>query len=302
MQQLKTKKKKLLLNWLLIIPVLVGIVVLGYFFSTKDSGKVKETQENNYETEEMVNVNNEVVVIFEDEILENYIREVLMIPSGDINSTDMLEVYDINIKGLGVTNLQGLEYATELYSFSLSRENIKSLEPLKNLTNLAYLTISYSEIEELPIEFEKNENLNNLSIIDTKINDASFLKNMPNLNHLTMTDAGLKDISAIKDLNSIVQLNFHGNEIKDLSALKGKDKLETLTLQSNLISDISPLSELQSLRNLTLSYNPIYNLKPLETLTSLEELTIYLNHDVKHKIFEHVEILEGKGIDVQYHR
>ena len=62
------------------------------------------------------------------------------------------------------------------------------------------------------------------------------------------------------------------------------------------------MADLSSLMDLTLSYNPVYNLKPLENLPNLESLRIYLNHDVKHLIFDHVDLLQRKGIQVDYHR
>lgn len=80
------------------------------------------------------------------------------------------------------------------------------------------------------------------------------------------------------------------------------DKIKDLNLQGNNISDIEPLADLVSLEILNLSYNPVTNLKPLENLPNLTELTIYLDHDVKDKIFEQVELLEDKGIAVNYHR
>jgi len=294
---------------LVLISLVIGLVIilgLGYFFLNRDSKGTQETQdatESTTEVEQMVETTDqETIVVFKDEILENHVREELGIPTGDITSTDMLDLYLLSISELGVTDLTGLEYALGLAEFTLARENVKSLEPLKNLASLERFSLRYSEIEELPIEFSKDVNLNHVSIVNTQINDVTFLTHMTNVDHLTMTDAGITDISALENLNNVQQLNIRGNDVKDISSLSGMNNLEILNLQHNNVSDISPLEGLEKLYDLVLSYNPITNLKATESLPSLQTLIVYLDHEVKHVIFDQVKTLENMGIDVEYHR
>ena len=294
---------------LVLIVLVLGLAVilgLGYFFINQDSKGTQETRnvgEDSAEVEQMTDTTaQETIVIFEDEILENHVREKLNIPTGDITSTDMLDLYLLSISELGVTDLTGLEYAQGLAEFTLARENVKSLEPLKNLASLERFSLRYSEIEELPIEFSQDVNLNHVSIVNTQINDVTFLTHMTNVDHLTMTDAGITDISALENLNNVQQLNLRGNDIEDISSLAGMNNLEILNLQHNNVSDISPLEGLEKLYDLVLSFNPVYNLKAIESLPSLSVLVIHLDHEVKHLIFDQVEVLKNMGIDVEYTR
>ncbi len=301
----KENKKNSSLHWALIACAVVGTAGLAYFFSTLDNkagDEVDSTQKNEEKAVDRVETNNEVVVIFEDEILENHIREELSIPEDDIMSTDMLDLYSLSISELGVQSLKGLEYALELNSFSLSTENIKSLDPLKNLSSLERFSLRYSTIEDLPIEFSQDVNFTTVSIVNTKINDVNFLSHMTNIDHLTMTDAGITDISPLKNLNNVIQLNLRGNEISDISVLQGKDTLEILNLQHNNVSDVSPLAGLARVHDLVLSFNPAYDLEPLEMMPSLRTLVVHLDSDVRHLIREQVEILEEMDIDVDYSR
>ncbi len=296
-------KKKSPLPRLALVGLAVGaLATTTYFVAKQDSQEVDGLQEREGSVETRVDTNNEVIVIFEDEILENHIREELSIPEDDITSTDMLALYSLTIPELGVTNLKGLEYALELNRFSLSGENVVSLEPLKNLNSLERFSLRYSTIENLPIEFSQDVNFTTVSIVNTKINDVNFLSHMTNIDHLTMTDAGLTDISPLANLNNVKQLNLRGNEISDISVLQGKDTLEILNLQHNNVSDVSPLAGLARVHDLVLSFNPAYDLEPLEMMPSLRTLVIHLHSDVRHLIRDQVEILEEMEINVEYNR
>ncbi len=278
----------------------LGFAMLLFMFIGCSCGG-SESEKNGI-TEDRIDPNEEVVVMFVDERLEEIVREELEKPTGDITSIDMQELYFLTINEAGVKNLEGLEYALELREFSLLRETVDSLEPLKHLNQLERLTIRYSEIEQLPIEFSSDVNLNHISITGTIVEDVSFVENMTNLDHMTISDGGIKDISALKNLVNIEQLNFRGNEIEDISSLSEMHNLEILNLQGNQVSTISALSELESLNDVTISYNPVYNLEPLMTLPSLETVIVYLDHEVKHHIFEDVAALKSVGVDVSYHR
>jgi len=245
----------------------------------------------------------EVIVTFVCTELERLIREKLNKPTGEITSTEMLELYDIRANGDNISSLSGLEYALNLVEFGVLRNEIEleSLDPISNLTSLERINLSYTQVKD-PVTLGKLDKVYYFALIDTNISDISFLADMTAIEHLTMTNCGISDIHTLAGLTKLTQVNLNRNNIESIEALRGKDKIETLNLQGNLVSDISPLAELTNLRDVTLSYNPITNLKPLEELPYLESVRIYLDHDVKHLIFDHVKILEEKGIEVDYHR
>ncbi len=226
------------------------------------------------EEETKVDSNEEMVINFPDEKLEELIRGELEKPTGDITSSDMQDLYYLTINEEGVGNIEGLEYASELREFTLMRETVDSLAPLKELTKLERLIIRYSEIENLPIEFSEEVNLNHISTTGTIIEDVSFAEHMTNIEHLTMSDAGINDISAMASLINVEQLNLRGNEIENIDALADMHELEVLNLQGNGVSTIEPLTDLESLYDVVLSYNPIYNLKPLESFV-YDNLKVY---------------------------
>ncbi|MCR3921266.1 MAG: leucine-rich repeat domain-containing protein [Firmicutes bacterium] len=245
----------------------------------------------------------EVIVTFDCPELERLVRAELDKETGDILSTDMLQLYYVRANGDNVSSLSGLEYAKNLSDFGILRNDIDldSLDPISNLTSLTRINLSYTNVAN-PVALGKLDKVTYFALIDTNISDISYLNEFTSLEHLTLTNNGISDIDALAGLKNLTQLNLRGNSISSLEALRGKGKIEFLNIQDNNVSDIEPLADLISLENLTLSYNPITNLKPLEDLPKLVELTIYQHHDVKHLIFDQIEILVSKGIDVSYHK
>ncbi len=253
--------------------------------------------------EPKMDINKEVVVVFKDEKFEELIREQIGKAEGEVTSFDMQEIYDLQIKETGIEDLTGLEYATNLSDLSIFKEEIESLDPIKNLNSLKRITISYSVIKKLPIEFGKDVQLVSLSIIDTIVESIDFVSEMTFLETITISDAGVSDISALTKASKLISIYARGNEIVDISALAGKDQLEVINFQGNLIDNISSLEGLKKLYDVNLSYNPVINLKALETLPALEEVTVYKLHDeTKFLILDQVDKLIEMGITVYHHR
>ena len=247
--------------------------------------------------------NEEVVVTFACPELELLVRLELQIDSEPITSTDMLGLESIRPNGESISSLIGLEYAKNLSDFGILRNEIEldSLEPISNLTSLTRISVSYTTVSK-SIAFGNLEQVTYLSFIDTNISDIGSLANLPAIQQLTLSDCGISDIGALANMTDLTSVNLYGNNIASMEALRNKSQIESLNIQGNQISDISPMADMTNLQMAVLSYNPITNLKPLEDLPNLQELTIYQDHDVKHLIFDQVAILEGKGIEVLYHR
>ena len=156
-----------------------------------------------------------------------------------------------------VSDLTGLEFATNLVSLRLSRTNLSDLSPLENLVNLEVLYVH-----------------------GTGLSDLSPLENLVNLRQLGVFDPGLSDIdiSPLANLVKLETLNLRNNDISDVSSLENLVKLKTLRLQNNNISDVSPLENLVKLEELHLNDNNISDVSPLENLVKLEELHLNDNN------------------------
>ena len=195
------------------------------------------------------------VNIIPDSNLRTAIEDELGKASGDtITTEDMKSLYELEAPNASITDLTGLEHATNLTLLTLSDNSISDISPLAGLNNLAELYLS-----------------------DNSISDISPLAGLNNLIWLELRNNSISDISPLAGLNNLIWLELRNNSISDISPLKGLNNLAFLYLEDNSISDISPLAGLTNLRILGLSGNSISDISPVAGLINLIELSLENN-------------------------
>ncbi len=179
-------------------------------------------------------------VYFADPILKARVEDQL----GVTNPTeaDMVFLKELSAPGRGISDLTGLEYAT----------NIARL----NLGEFFYYWV-------WPPELRTNQ-----------IENISPLSGLTRLKSLDLSNNQITDISALSGLTALETLTLYNNQITDISALSGLSNLTSLDLEHNQITDITPLSGLTNLKSLELSSNRITGISALSTLTGLESLLL----------------------------
>ncbi len=237
-------------------------------------------------------------VYFADPNLKACVETTLGIP--DPNATDMQGLFLLSCASKGITDLMGLEYATNLSNLNLRNNQISDLSPLApltyldelnlpdnqisdlsplaGLTNLTRLYLQYNQISDISLSpLAGLTSLTVLSLYSNQISDISPLAGLTNLTHLYLELDQIVNISALAGLTNLTVLYLHSNDINDLSPLAGLSYLSELYLHNNQISDISPLAGLTSLTVLSLYSNKISDISPLAGLTSLTRLYLYSN-------------------------
>lgn len=89
------------------------------------------------------------IVYFPDKALESAVRAELGQPFGPISELDMLQLQSLDARGLGIWDLTGLEYATNLTWADFATNNISDLKPLENLVNVTALDLGDNELFEV---------------------------------------------------------------------------------------------------------------------------------------------------------
>ena len=193
-------------------------------------------------------------VAIPDPNLREAIRETLQLPVGSpITQQDMEKLHHLDnekTEKMGITNLTGLEYATNLNAMPLNQNEITDLTPLSNLIQLK-----------------------SLAAWGNPISDISPLAKLTNLTYIDLAGCDVADISPLANLTQLKQLNLGWNDlIQDISPLANLTNLQSLRLNHNRIVDISPLANLTQLKQLFIEGNRIGDFSPLDGLflTTLE--------------------------------
>ena len=179
-----------------------------------------------------------------------------------------------------ITDLTGLEYATELTELYLNEHAISDLSPLATLTQLRVLSLNDNVIENLWHEdsdenpFENLTELTELSLNNNLIDDLSPLESLAQLTTLSLNDNVIEDISLLEPLAGLTELSLDLNLIEDLTSLEELTQLTELSLNENPIDDISPLESLTELTELSLNDNSIDDIFFCAALTQLKILRL----------------------------
>ena len=173
-----------------------------------------------------------------DTNLERVLREALKLPAETpITEADMRQLTSLNAAARQITDLTGLDYATNLTELRLGGNPITDIRPLTHLTQLTFLRLNEC----------------------WTIADISPLAHLTQLNRLHLDRNLIVDISPLVGLTKLESLDLRDNRIIDVSPLENLTQLTRLRLSNNQIKDVSPLENLTNLEQLDTDNNPIFD-------------------------------------------
>ena len=156
----------------------------------------------------------------------------------------MLTVRSIERWGWGsgpdISDLTGVEFASNLEVLTIAHRSVSDLSPLAGLTRLKSLYLGHNVISDLS-PLAGLTSLRTLLFYGNKVSDISPLVGLTNLEFLNIAANSISDLSLLAGLTELEYLKIDNNSISDLSPLAGLTKLETLYLLNNSISDLSSL-------------------------------------------------------------
>ena len=168
---------------------------------------------------------NDAVVNIPDIVLRGKIEAALDKSGGEaITRAEMATLDTLIAQPRRISDLTGLEYATNLTYLYLGGNNISDISALSGLTRLTVLWLQSNDVS-----------------------DISGLSGSTSLTELYLGDNDISDISALLDLTRLTHLELYNNDVSDISGLSGSTSLTELYLGGNDISDISALSGLTRL-------------------------------------------------------
>ena len=205
-------------------------------------------------------------VEFPDVNLANTVREVLNLPAEAAIPKAQLATLTVLYASVGdISNLTGLEHATQLTMLDIRSNQISDISPLAGLINLTDLNLTSNQISDIG-PLARLANLTDLNLSSNQIRDIRPLAGLTNLTGLELDSNQIRDINPFAELTNLIVLDLAGNQISNISPLVGLTQLTSLDLAGNQISDISPLTGLTKLEFLYLGGNPITDTSPLHLI------------------------------------
>ena len=160
----------------------------------------------------------------------------------------------LDVRGAGVAELTGLEYAVNLEGLDLGHNAVEDLRPLAGLASLRRLNL------------------------DGALGDPWQLAALSGLKELSLRGNGLADLSALSSITGLAILDVAENRIEDLTPVGALAGLRVLDVSKNGTPDLSPLAALDNLRELHVGGNRAADLSPLSGRDGLRVISAEEQH------------------------
>lgn len=186
----------------------------------------------------------------------------------------------LDLKYGDITNITGLEYASQLTTLDLSGNAISDLTPLHQITSLTTLLLKVNKTAQVAdlTPLVGLPNLTTLSLVGnnygTQPDSLAVLTQLPTLTSLDLQNTKLTQLPNLTNLTNLRSLSVMGNKLTDVSAIFDLSALTNLTLSFNKIQSVEGIQRLKNLQVLGLGLNPLEDVSPLQNMTTLTSLTL----------------------------
>ena len=211
-----------------------------------------------------------------DANLRTEVREQLGIAEGQsLTQERMLELTYLHAPNAGVSDLTGLEHATNLNKMTIYGSNITDLTPLSGLTNLAHLTMGRNQITDIS-PLASLTSLTHLGLHANQITDISPLTSLVNLTWLRIRENPIEDFTPLLALPNLTDLDVALPYLIPDASLRAavRTALDLAADARITVAGLQGLTELSAAR----SRPRILDLSGLEYATNLTLLDLYDNH------------------------
>ena len=213
-------------------------------------------------------------IVFNDQVLEQKVREIMGKPNGDITVADAEAVTELDAsvewqqhipEETQIKDIGALRYFKNLKRLTLTFNRITDITPLAGLTQLELLDVGANQISDISAVSEM-KGLTSLKIFGNLITDISPLAGLVNLENLHADRNQFPDLSPLAGLSKLNAIDLSDSVITDITPLAGLTNLTFLDLARNGITDISALSGLVNLKSLMLEGNQIGDFNPIKSI------------------------------------
>lgn len=163
----------------------------------------------------------------------------------DPTEAEMATIQNLNLSGLGVSNLQGIEYATALSSLNLSGNSVSDISLLTSLPVLASLDLSLTPVTDLTPLTGKGS-LASLSLVGSNADEASAAATFASLSNLSALDVSSSQLGEeAAAAVSVQELFIDDNLMTNLNGYENLVNLKALYADNNPFENIDALDGIQ---------------------------------------------------------
>ena len=173
-------------------------------------------------------------------------------PTAPILRGSMMTLTELIAEDTSISDLTGLDNATNLTRLSISFNPGLDFTPVASLTNLRWLRLEHNSAASIISVASGLENLVELHLSSNTISDISLVAGLTNLRGLGLRFNNISDISAVESLTNLDNLDLSANLISDLSPLVANAGLgdgDLVQVWGNPLSYLSIHSSIPSLQN-----------------------------------------------------
>lgn len=207
------------------------------------------------------------VVEFKDSRLEEAVKIELGIPlNQELTASSMLNLRKIQPSVTGITDLTGLEYASNLQVITFTDNALQSLKPIENLpilTSIGLANSSYLSIDDITSSLSTLD----VQLLDLSNNphfsDFSKLSVFTNLQGLWLNNCNLTNVDFLENFTSLNQLALNNNALTSIHKLNSP-YLRIVQLNQNQFETLKNIPDLSTISNLEISNNKLTSLGHLD--------------------------------------
>ena len=170
-----------------------------------------------------------------------------------------------------IISLEPLSELSDLTYLDLSETSVEDLAPVRNLNKLKVLKANSTLIDDI-FNLKYNITLEELEVANTTIDDLGVLSSLRNLQKLNVAQTLVNRINHLKSCPNLVSLNLSGTRIANLGALQDLTQLKSLDISQTAVRDLGPVVALKDLQSLNIAGSAITNLQVLGELENLREV------------------------------